>query len=401
MNNSLKEKIKAINTNIISWVKKHKVISLIVILFVIKLLICSSIQAYNSFKYGDYELIAEYPINKELKHNIQDIEALKINENNIIFFVKINSGYEIANLNLKTKKFEKYNTKININDIKFRKNFIKPIGVFDNKIYIISEKNNEQIIAYFDYVKDEIKNIKIFNSILYNPLKISLNNKDYILFETEPKANNEIGLILYDPIGNNTLNLSDLTMEYSKYIYQLENKNILIFYPKSNNKIISADIVNLKNKKKITESLGIKDLFARFIYLEENKFIAIHRDEFKTYITTYEIKNNKIIKISTKELKHRNTFFKSYIAIDPDNYVVLNPKTIVFVGGNSIISGFTTIRLIKDTHVYNYSNNNLKKITSFPYKIMNAKFIKINNSSFLIYGFNEKIYKLQLIRSKT
>lgn len=427
-----KETIKNIGLSIFIWSKKNKVIALILCLMFFNFCINEVKQVHNILLYGDYKLVARYPIEKTsyfaLKP-VRQVSAIKIDSNNIIFFIsQRNKVYKIINLNLKTKKISNFTTFINANYIHFA-------SLVGNKIYLgYYENQHTYVFAVFDYKTDKIIKIKVGNTSFGEAkVKIKLGGQDYILFA---KHNEEVpdkkiknknakfippheqiitksvyNFTLYNPKNNIFRKIFDLETNTDKIIAELENGSILSYSCNAKANSYTIDIIDLEKNKISSTLLDFKASMPTFIWLGENKFMVIYeyyksgREKGRLGINTYKITSkNKIEKLCSKEVENHG-LFDTFTEFVPRSYVVLSPEAVLFVGGFNGKIGLANYS--KDTHIYNPTTNILKKITNFPYKNDGMSFLPFNNSTFFAFNASRcswwfgcresnKIYKLKL-----
>ncbi len=412
-------KIKNIGLRIFNWSKKHKFIALILCLIFFNFCINETRQIFNTLLYGNYKLVAKIPIKKDSYSRMKpftQVAPIKIDNNNIIFLYAQNNGpYILSNLNLKTKKFTKFNSIINT------EHYIHFINLIDGKIYFAYDEMNRNpdytynikyTFASFDYKKDKIEKINTYKAKYGTPeIKIKLNGQNLILFvkhneremfnkKVENKNNKFIpphelsipksvyNFILYNPNNNAFKEISNFEVNTNNIFAQLKNGNILSHH--KNKDIHIIDIIDLEKKKISSVPLDFKASLPTYIWVGDNKFIVIYESAYRLKINTYKITNkNKIEKIASKEVKNHG-LFDTFTEFVPQSNIVLSPETIIFAGGFNGKIGLANN--VKTTHIYNPKANTLKRITDFPYKTGGMKFIILNNSSFLTYETNKCIW---------
>lgn len=398
-------KIKDIGLKIFNWGKKHRVITLILCLTLLNFCIDGTRQIFNILLHGNYKLVAKYPVEKKYNNHIEYMKAVKIDDDNIIFFTRQGrKPCQISKLNLKTKKFTYFNTAINTGILRFA-------DILDNKIYliyykepIVGKEDGRNIFARFDYKTDKIEKIRDKDFSYWEARKITLNNEDFILFKNEkhdekPQDKNKIknqsyeelmrsykyNFTLYNPKTNMFIEIPNFETGAGKMFAQMKNGNILSHMVINGNQTV--DIIDLGKKNASSVVLDFRGYNSTYIWLGKNKFIVVYAPENaynKLKINTYEITNkNEIKKITEKEAKNQG-LFSVYAKFVPREYAVLNPKTVAFIGGfngGDIIGGCT-----KKTYIYNVETNSLKRITDFPYKTHGMATFTLNDSEILTYG---------------
>ncbi len=423
------EKIKKIGSKVFNWSKRHKFITLILCLMFLNFCIDETRQIFNILLHGNYKLVAKYPIGKNYNNPIENIEAVKIDDNNVIFFTRQgNKPYQISKLNLKKKKFSHFNTTINAEIIRFA-------DILDDKIYLIyngafgTGKADKNTFARFDYKTDKIVTIDDKDVSSWETIKITLNNEDFILFKNrksdeKPHNKNKIknqpyeelmrsikyNFILYNPKTNEFKEIPNFETGISRIFAQMENGNILSHM--EINDVQTIEIIDAEKKNITSVVLDFRAYKPTYIWLGKNKFIVVYtpneigKVSNKLKIDTFKITNkNEIEKIAEKDFRNEG-LLSIYTKFTPREYAVLNSKTVVFIGGfngGDIIGDCT-----KKTYIYDVETSALKRIADFPYKTHGIRTLTLNDSEILTYGAgkcswqpdyinsNNRIYKFKL-----
>lgn len=423
----MKEKIRQTILKVFNYLKKKKVVSFLLIIFCINIFIYNIWQLNNEIKYGKFYFFKKLPHSENLKNSktfaIRHFSpyGIKIDSSCILFFIKSqnNEIYSLYSLDLKEKKFKKCNTEFNYSKIEFAKQINGKIYIIFSKLYDIENFKDDKkqyessYLIVYNHKKDVIENKTEIKEILKNPQNIqtvSIKGENYIIYKCMEnchllkKTNNpylsfqgeflcqnrkpNYYFKLFSTKTNKTKNLeiNGIDKKEDVFLGQMEN-GISLFYKKQNNYKISS--YNLENNKKLFEyNAHINAYKIEFILIGENKFLMIYRPYNApeiTIIDTFLVSSkSKIEKIASTKISDKKEGLFKHPFFPNQNYIVLTPERIIFCCGRQNLG--TYIYNSKKTYLFNYKANEFKRITDFKYKSYMPKFIKLNDSSFLLYS---------------
>lgn len=442
----MKEKVERIISKTFNCLKRKKFIVFILLIFLLNILIYGVWQFNNEIKYGKFYFFKKLPngentLNLFLKNpktfGIRHFEpyGIKIDAQQIIFFIKNknNETYNVYNLNLKEKKFTKYNAEFNYSKIEFAKKINDKIYMVFSKFYNDENFKNEteyderSYIIIYDYEKDVIENEIEIEEVLKTPAygiqTVNIKGENYIIYQCAERCHilkksanpyapyrgeflcqNKKPNYYYKLFSTKTnkikeLNLKGIDKKEDIFLGQMEN-GVSIFYRKENGYKISA--WDLGNNKKLSEyDTKINAYKFEIILIGDNKFLLIYRpynNPETATIETFDVDTNgKIKKIAALKISDKKDLFFKRPFFSNQNYIVLSPDKVIFCCGRQSLG--TYIYNSKKTYLFNYKTNEFKRITDFKYKAFAPKFIKLDGDSFLIYSTESETSPVDFIFS--
>lgn len=413
------EKIKNIGSRVFDWIKKHRVLSILLCLLLIIFCFKGIVWIYNDIAYGRFVKIGKIENTKYNNH-----QYIKLEDGSVLLFIQ-NGIWSIEDSNLSYSIYHIEKNKVIKKETIINAYKLMPIASYHNNVYLMliensatSIKSNNYILQY-DY-KDDIllnKKIKTFPYTL-SATYTSLSNNIVLILNEYPTINKnnklEYNITLFEPktlqskiINKYQENQEDFTSIAPKgispittklhyfnykninYIAKVKSdvwKKIEITLINTNNgKISNVDINQIEQHKQYSEKHNIR---RKVIWLKNNSFLVITYPNFGKYIffETYLLNGTEIVKQKNKVFLNNSIFHANRIS--PNNYTVIDGNKVLFFGGYDGIA--TTSWMNKTCFLYDINKNKIYRMNNFKYRIKNQSIEPIKKDILIFGGYREK-----------